>query len=348
MKIKKWLRPIVALALISTLMFPSYAAFNRDAGIFNREKGFFSYYSQKYGEGISYYTQNEGGFTVYVPYRQSDTGQTIFNNMFRYMFSAYEGGEGSNTAAAGEKYIAPGQLQNINGINTSHYVKKFSTYAGENIKATSDIHELSPIYNVEFRYAGVMIYTKNISTGSIATNPTYPTDRAQDKPNNYGGKHLYARFKKKALTKQEGEGFELYGYKQEEVYGIGQLKKDFPGSGTVPQNKAKDSPYYGTAKEVFTKWAERTEIGAKYEAYYTPVAAAKGQQWWEYLRDYIRIDGDLASQSVLLTAVHDENGHIWYTTYSIPYPIENNMIASRLQILDEKDNLIEKSERPVD
>lgn len=346
MKIKKWLKPLVVLALCASMTFPAQAAFDRNAGIFNKERGFFMY-SQKYGEGILYFEHNEGGFTVYVPYHQSDTGQEIFKNMFKYMFSAYEGGKGSNTDAAGAKFTAPGTLSNINGITTSHYVKNFSTYGGESVKATTDIHDLSPDYNVEFRYSGVMIYKNKSNTGSVVTNPTYPSDRLQDKPNRFGGPREYMRFKKKALTSSEGTSFKLYGGVKEEVYTLGSLVKDYKGSNTIPRNFARESEYYGTAQEVFTKWAERTEIGARYKEYYTGVAAKSGQEWWEYLRDYIRIDGDLGTQSVLLTAVHIDQGSYWYTTYSIPYPIENNTVATRIQLLDEKDNIIDKSERPA-
>ena len=73
----------------------------------------------------------------------------------------------------------------------------------------------------------------------------------------------------------------------------------------------------------------------------------RGVEWWDYLKDYLRIDGDYRYGSVLLTAVYN-NGSLKYNTYYIPYPVEANTIVSKINVLDENGNLLDYSERPVE
>ena len=46
--------------------------------------------------------------------------------------------------------------------------------------ATSNLGDFSPSFNVEFRYAGIMIDTNNSNRGSVVTNPTYASDWIQE------------------------------------------------------------------------------------------------------------------------------------------------------------------------
>ena len=75
-------------------------------------------------------------------------------------------------------------------------------------------------------------------------------------------------------------------------------------------------------------------------------APAYGMAWWQLLQKYMRIDGDVDKQSVTMTIVYrdtKDNGHIRYKTYYIPRPVENNVIAYSIQILD--DNRISQQSR---
>lgn len=73
--------------------------------------------------------------------------------------------------------------------------------------------------------------------------------------------------------------------------------------------------------------------------------------WWQLLQKYMRIDGDIKTQSVTMTIVyHDtkDNGHTRYKTYYIPRPVENNVIAYSIQILDDKNEITGKSKKTLD
>ena len=73
--------------------------------------------------------------------------------------------------------------------------------------------------------------------------------------------------------------------------------------------------------------------------------------WWQLLQKYTRIDGDIKTQSVVMTIVYNDStqgGHTKYKTYYIPRPVDNNVIAYSIQILDDKNEILEKSERPLE
>lgn len=80
-------------------------------------------------------------------------------------------------------------------------------------------------------------------------------------------------------------------------------------------------------------------------------APAYGMAWWQLLQKYMRIDGDIKTQSVTMTIVYrdvTDNGHIRYKTYYIPRPVYNNVIAYLLQILDDKNEITGNSKRTLD
>ena len=73
--------------------------------------------------------------------------------------------------------------------------------------------------------------------------------------------------------------------------------------------------------------------------------------WWQLLQKYMRIDGDIKTQSVTMTIVYrdvTDNGHIRYKTYYIPRPVDNNVIAYSIQILDDKNEITGKSKKTFD
>ena len=92
-------RKTIPIVLASAMLMNSapVTAFadNRDAGIMNKDRGKYTYSSDKYN-GVSYESQNEGGFTVYVPYSMMMTGQERFFNMFTKLFDIYNSGVGTN------------------------------------------------------------------------------------------------------------------------------------------------------------------------------------------------------------------------------------------------------------
>ena len=80
-------------------------------------------------------------------------------------------------------------------------------------------------------------------------------------------------------------------------------------------------------------------------------APAYGMEWWQLLQKYMRIDGDVDTQSVTMTIVYrdtKDNGHIRYKTYYIPRPVDNNVIAYSIQILDDKNKITGNAKRTLD
>ena len=331
-------RAVAGLLTAIFLTQPVMAATDyRDAGIFSQEKGIY------FSGNSKYRSQNEGGFTVYVPYDHNMPGQEIFKYMFVKLFNIYKSGVGSHYASAGARFHAPAGYTNIGGVNTSYFVKSVAANNGNSIPATSDLHDFVSDYNVEFRYSGVMIDVGNTNRGTVVTNPTFPSDFASSSSSG-GAARLYNQYKKDQQT-VAGQVTMYGGPGADYVIPWEQLKKNYPGGSGIPSNIASASPYYKLAQETFEKWAEITEIGAKYKQAYAQNPG--GVEWWNYLKDYLRIDGDYRKGSVLLTAVYN-NGSLKYNTYYIPYPVEANTIVSKINVLDENGNLLDYSERPVE
>lgn len=73
--------------------------------------------------------------------------------------------------------------------------------------------------------------------------------------------------------------------------------------------------------------------------------------WWQLLQKYMRIDGDIKTQSVVMTIVYNDStqgGHTKYKTYYIPRPVDNNVIAYSIQILDDKNKITGNAKRTLD
>jgi hypothetical protein len=337
---------------LSILAHPAsaFAADYRNAGILSKDRTTYLYTSDKYN-GITYEQHNEGGFNVYVPYNAFNTGQDKFRRMFSYLFDIYKSGVGVTYQNAAMLWNAP-LHSNINGVETRYYTKYLSTTDNDqqSAMATSNLGDFSPNYNVEFRYAGIMIDTLNTQKGTVVTNPTYASDFIQE-PKTAGKKGVAKTYFVYDKAKRETEEHNLKLIESNEVKRPDELIENWPGSSGVPSNIPSKSPYFGTAQEVFQTWAERTEIGAKYKAMYQNYEAAYGMPWWKILQKYMRIDGDIKTQSVVMTIVYNDStqgGHTRYKTYYIPRPVENNVVAYKIQLLDDKDQIIDKSERPLE
>ena len=349
-KLVKIFTPI--LLGLSILAHPAsaFAADYRDAGIMTKENSVYVYSSSKY-DGVKYEQHNEGGFNVFVPYSSFMTGQDKFRRMFTNLFNIYNSGIGDTYNKAAMRWNAP-LYANAGGVQTQYFVKKISTTDNdrESAMATSNLGDFSPSYNVEFRYAGIMIDTRSTQKGTVVTNPTYASDWIQEASvaGSRGENKTYYIYNKDGSEKQ---GYNLKLIATDDVKHPKDLIENWSGSSGVPSNIPTQSPYYGTAQEVFETWAERTTIGAKYKAAYENYAPAYGMAWWQLLQKYMRIDGDIKTQSVTMTIVYrdvTDNGHIRYKTYYIPRPVDNNVIAYSIQILDDKNEILEKSERPLE
>ena len=171
-KLIKIFTPILMGLSILSCSVPAFAADYRDAGIMTKEKGVYVYSSSKY-DGVKYEQHNEGGFNVYVPYSSFMTGQDKFRRMFTNLFNIYNSGIGDTYNKAAMRWNAP-LYANAGGVQTQYFVKKISTTDNdrESAMATSNLGDFSPSYNVEFRYAGIMIDVYNTQKGSVVTNPT--------------------------------------------------------------------------------------------------------------------------------------------------------------------------------
>lgn len=344
-KLKNKIALLLSILICSNLMV-TYAADYRDAGTFTKEGGVYRSSQNNY----RYNSTNEGGFTVYVPYDHFYSGQEIYTNMFLGLFNIYKSSYGSSYDSAGAKFNSG--IPTIGGVSTKYFAKTLSiggisdsTGIVENSEpATTDLHEFAADYNVEFRYAGIIMKDEgSTARGSVVTNPAFPADTLSSS-NNGGTKRSFNQYKKNS---NDIKGtIDLYGDPNNNVWPWQSLVKNYAGSSGIPTNVPTASPYYDDWKEVFKCWAERTEIGQAYKSAYAQNPA--GVAWDEYLKDYLRIDGDYRTQAVLLTMVMQYDGHTYYKTYGIPYPIDSNMIASKIQILDEKSNVLDYSERPLE
>ena len=350
-KLIKMFSPILLGLSILAHPAPAFAADYRDAGIMTRDKSTYVWYSKTYGNSVTYDVHNEGGFNVYVPYTSFMTGQDKFRRMFTNLFSIYNSGIGETYNKAAMRWNAP-LYANAGGVQTQYFVKKISTTDNdrESAMATSNLGDFSPSFNVEFRYAGIVIDTNNSDRGSVVTNPTYASDWIQEASvaGSRGENKTYYIYNKDGSEKQ---GYNLKLIATDDVKHPKDLIENWSGSSGVPSNIPTQSLYYGTAQKVFETWAERTTIGAKYKAAYENYAPAYGMEWWQLLQKYMRIDGDVDTQSVTMTIVYrdtKDNGHIRYKTYYIPRPVDNNVIAYSIQILDDKNEILEKSERPLE
>ena len=276
------------------------------------------------------------------------TGQDKFRRMFTNLFNIYNSGIGETYNKAAMRWNAP-LYANAGGVQTQYFVKKISTTDNdrESAMATSNLGDFSPSYNVEFRYAGIMIDTRSTQKGTVVTNPTYASDWIQEASvaGSRGENKTYYIYNKDGSEKQ---GYNLKLIATDDVKHPKDLIENWSGSSGVPSNIPTQSPYYGTAQEVFETWAERTAIGAKYKAAYENYAPAYGMPWWQLLQKYMRIDGDIKTQSVVMTIVYNDatqGGHTKYKTYHIPRPVDNNVIAYSIQILDDKNEITGNSKR---
>ena len=347
-KLIKIFTPILLGLSILAHPAPAYAADYRDAGIINKDKSTGLYYSKTYGQSITYNAHNEGGFNVYVPYDAFNTGQERFRRMFTYLFDIYKSGVGVTYQNAAMLWNAPLHA-NAGGVETRYYTKYLSTTDNDqqSAMATSNLGDFSPNYNVEFRYAGIMIDTRSTQKGTVVTNPTYASDFIQE-PKVAGSKGTSKTYFVYDKAKRETEEHNLKLIESNEVKRPDELVENYPGSSGVPSNIPSKSPYFDTAQEVFQTWAERTEIGAKYKTMYQNYETAYGMPWRKILQKYMRIDGDIKTQSVVMTIVYNDatqGGHTKYKTYHIPRPVDNNVIAYSLQILDDKNEITGNSKR---
>lgn len=343
------IKNIVALCMATLVAFSPtvsvMAADYRDAGKFAMVKDSSVIVSQN---GSSYYFNGTGGLTVYVPYSGMNTGKEIFTQMFTGLFDIYKTGIGSLYSSAGAKYNAPSGHSNINGVQTNYFVKKVSlgglaTNLGPAVTSAqgkTDLKNFEPKYNVEFRYAGIMVDSSG--KGDIVTNPGFPADTLSAS-NNGDVSRDYIVYDKAG---QSIDTVKLFGTSEYVVLQRSWLTQDWSGMSGVPTSrKSIYNDNEEIARKTFEKWADTTEIGNEFRKVYS--TDPSGRPWWSVLNDYMRIDGDYTTQSVLFTVVFNYQGHKYYKTYGIPYPIENNMIASKIQILDDSKTLLDYSERSL-
>ena len=343
--IKTQVKRICATALSFVMMgqpIVGLAEDYRQAGVFSKDGGIYTHASNSY----VYSLHDEGGFTVYIPYDQSWSGYKIYKSMFDGLFNIYKSGHGSNYDDAGGTYENGVGWITASGkkIYAPYFVKKLSTdESGESIYATTDLMEYEPEHNVEFRYSGIIISAAD-SSGVVVTNPTFTADTTWKYAATGKTEKSYEIYKKGFYPEVHSNITMYKDAVTTEVLERDNLVKDYPGSYGVPTNIASSSPYYGKAEGTFNKWADTTEIGARYRAKYAGYVA-NPEDWWKELKDYVRIDGDYETQSVLLTFVHKNSSGTFYRTHSIPFPVESNMIASKIQVLDEKQNVLDYSMR---
>lgn len=162
-------RKIIPIVLATAMLISSVPvtafADNRDAGIMNKDGA--KWTSSRYGK-LTYESQNEGGFTVYVPYSMMMTGQERFFNMFTKLFDIYSSGVGTNYEKAFGQWTAP-DMGTIGKITTKYYAKFLSTKDNDDksVMATSNLADYCPEFNIEYRYSGVMVDMNNTNRGTV-------------------------------------------------------------------------------------------------------------------------------------------------------------------------------------
>lgn len=261
LKIKNVMALCIATIIAFSPTMTSMADF-REAGTFkvDGEKDSGIYKSGK--NGNLYYLTNVGGMTVYTPYTHNMPGNIMFKMMFTGLFDIYKTGIGSNYPTTGAKFNAPNGLNNINGINTSYYVKTVSLGglnnrvgpAVEAEPASTDLHQFAPNYNVEFRYGGVAI-NADTGSGSVMSNPAFPSDQLSAS-NNGGEKREYTVYDKAG---NPTDSVTMYGTSNLFVWDSANFVERWPGSSGVPTN-VPNPTYEGVAEQVFEKWADTIQL----------------------------------------------------------------------------------------
>ena len=244
-------RKIIPIVLASAMLMNSapVTAFadNRDAGIMNKDRGKYTYSSDKYN-GVSYEAKNEGGFTVYVPYSMMMTGQERFFNMFTKLFDIYSSGVGTNYEKAFGQWTAP-DMGTIGKITTKYYAKFLSTKDNDDksVMATSNLADYCPEFNIEYRYSGVMVDMNNTNRGTVVTNPTFASDFIQEGQANEKNNERAKTYKQFNKQNEEIGSYNVKLIEAQEVKHPKSLKKNYPGGSGIPSNIPKESPYYDDA-----------------------------------------------------------------------------------------------------
>lgn len=309
---------------------------------------------------VIYYPYNTFGAYAYVPlhYGVSEFNSNTVGHAYLDML------RGTDYVGVGGRALrAANRYSGYNGLisNADTLVKT----SAQDSESTGNTWVKAPLnigadYNVNFRYAGLVINGFDIGTSTakaiIGTNPGFTSDWVSGSASD-GNPFTAEVWNNK---KQSFETTTVYGssggtiYPLEMIYsnGIGQLpanklwNKDFyHNNGNIGSNQATriNTENNGQlAEKSFTKWADSSDTGK----YYKEVAQAAidagqitGLSWWQVLNNLFQINGNVddPTQTVYFYMVgNDINGDHsdFYHTYCLKGKIANNVSPTLFSVIN--------------
>lgn len=182
-------------------------------------------------------------------------------------------------------------------------------YNGDNT-GTFEMFHWKPLYPIKRYEYRYIGYTKD---GVVVDNPYFPADVTS------------------------GTSPELKHWKTFE-----QINPSYRHGGTSYNDKD------DKAKRTFEQWFSSTVIGEKFKLKAIQNGAKAGEEW-SYWNKRMAILTDIDDGAGLLKGWHSVGGHMYYQTFAIPKPPENNITILKLELIDpDTDEVINAHIREVD
>lgn len=307
MKNKKKLVLIFTILLIvfsSTLVFASDWGGSSNTELLpgGTQIKFRSAYDQSRGYGYNgfIFTKNyyESQYGIYSPVKSGDAQPYL--TMRRYLRENTQVSLGST----GEHLVGDTWWSRQSG-QPDYNLKKGSAdptkygptaYNGDNT-GTFRMTNYSPVKNYEFRYLG---YTKD---GVVIESPFFPSDNS-------------------AGVSPELKNWYTFTQMNTSYSSLRHIETDY--------NRDMDG---NKAKRTFEAWFSSAEIGEKFKSMALLKGASPGEEW-KYWNQRMAILTDIDDGAGVIKGWHNVNGRMWYQTFAIPKPPENNITLTKLELID--------------
>lgn len=312
--------------------------------------------------GSKIYTLNKtGGVSAFIPWNGMSEPTTIAAEYKAMINNAgYTAGETAKTSAFREAY---GSINGIYIKYANQAVLMSSTYGNAegyssnsgNSYISSNIWQpgiwdlRNSDHLVSFRFAGVSPVGEE---AVISTSPMFVQDTISTRPSAgpLGYATIYTKNSGHDVSKGRQEPF--YGTPRDitplswgNIYPCGKS-----GASSLPTTaKSNYNKDLSKAKKTFEAWALTPE-GSLYKKMLLNDYKNLGyneSNYWQALNEKFRIEGDIdaldSGQAVYLTCHHKWEGKTYYRTYMIQGYAKANAFPMQINVLDDKNTLMEKS-----
>lgn len=295
---------IIVLVTLSTSMVfaDSWGGAGNTTRIGDTQIKFNTDYDQRMGYGYNgfIFVKNyyESQYGIYSPVKSGDVQP--FLTMRRYLRENTQ-----TTLGSGGEHLVGATWWSAQSGQPDYNLKKGSSdpskwgptaYNGDNT-GTFRMSNYNPVKFYEFRYIG---YTRD---GVVIENPYFPSD-------NSGG------------VSPELKNWQTFT----------QMNSSYPSLRHVVTDY-NDDMNNDKAKRTFEAWFNSTEIGAKFKAKALQNGARQGEEW-KYWNQRMAILTDIDDGAGLIKGWHIVNGRLWYQTFAIPKPPENNITLTKFELID--------------